>query len=48
MESDRLILTKKLDEIKEDEGDVTGAANITHELQVDANGSMKTQEEVHD
>lgn len=33
-------------QIKEDEGDVTGAANIIQELQVETYGSMKKQEKV--
>jgi 26S proteasome regulatory subunit N5 len=35
-----------LAKIKEDEGDVTGAANIIQELQVETYGSMKKQEKV--
>jgi len=35
-----------LAQIKEDEGDVTGAANIIQELQVETYGSMKKQEKV--
>jgi len=37
-------LTSKLAQIKESEGDVTVAANITQELQVETHDSMKTQE----
>lgn len=33
-------------QIKEDEGDVTGAADIIQELQVETYGSMKKQEKV--
>lgn len=43
---DRARLTQKLAQIKEDEGDVTGAANIIQELQVETYGSMKKQEKV--
>jgi len=35
-----------LAQIKEDEGDVTSAANIIQELQVETYGSMKKQEKV--
>ncbi|XP_060858523.1 26S proteasome non-ATPase regulatory subunit 12-like [Metopolophium dirhodum] len=43
---DRVQLTQKLAQIKEDKGDVTGAESITQELQVEAYDSMKTQEEL--
>jgi len=46
VEVDRARLTQKLAQIKEDEGDVTGAANIIQELQVETYGSMKKQEKV--
>lgn len=46
MEVERARLTQKLAQIKEDEGDVTGAANIIQELQVETYGSMKKQEKV--
>jgi len=46
VEVDRARLTQKLAKIKEDEGDITGAANIIQELQVETYGSMKKQEKV--
>ncbi|XP_027851623.1 26S proteasome non-ATPase regulatory subunit 12 [Aphis gossypii] len=46
VEVERARLTQKLAQIKEDEGDVTGAANIIQELQVETYGSMKKQEKV--
>jgi len=46
VEVERARLTQKLAKIKEDEGDVTGAANIIQELQVETYGSMKKQEKV--
>ncbi|KAL4098803.1 hypothetical protein QTP88_023338 [Uroleucon formosanum] len=46
VEVERARLTQKLALIKENEGDVTGAANIIQELQVETYGSMKKQEKV--
>ncbi|XP_050539669.1 26S proteasome non-ATPase regulatory subunit 12 [Daktulosphaira vitifoliae] len=46
VEVERARLTQKLAKIKEDEGDITGAANIIQELQVETYGSMKKQEKV--
>lgn len=46
MEVDRACLTQKLVQIKEDEGDLIGAANSVQELQVETCGSMKKQEKV--
>ncbi|KAL4127390.1 hypothetical protein QTP88_011561 [Uroleucon formosanum] len=46
VELDRDQLTLKLIQIKESEGDVTGAENILQELQFEAYGCFKTQEEI--
>lgn len=46
MEVERARLTYKLAKLKEDEGNVTEAANIIQELQVETYGSMEKKEKV--
>jgi len=46
MEIDRVLLTHKLAQIKEDEGDLTGAASIICELQGEDYDTPKTLEGV--
>lgn len=44
---ERARLTHKLAKMKELEGDITEAANIMQELQVETYGSMNKREKVH-
>mmetsp|Transcript_30687 Transcript_30687/g.80329 ORF Transcript_30687/g.80329 Transcript_30687/m.80329 type:complete len:457 (-) Transcript_30687:1498-2868(-) len=46
VEVERARLTKILSDIKEDEGDIAGAAEILHELQVETFGTMQRKEKV--
>lgn len=46
MEVERARLTHKLAQIREEEGDITEAANIIQELQVETYGSMDKREKV--
>lgn len=46
VEVERARLTHKLAKIREDEGDITEAANIIQELQVETYGSMDKREKV--
>lgn len=46
VEVERARLTHKLAKIKEDEGNITEAANVIQELQVETYGSMERKEKV--
>lgn len=46
VEVERARLTHKLAKMKEEEGDITEAANIIQELQVETYGSMEKREKV--
>lgn len=46
VEVERARLTHKLAQIKEEEGNITEAANIIQELQVETYGSMEKREKV--
>lgn len=46
MEVERARLTKVLSDIKEADGDIPGAAEILHELQVETFGTMERKEKV--